>query len=168
MNASPLNLQEFLPYKLSRLVNDMSAGLMRDYSHRFGLNVSQWRMLAASAQLQPTSVTELTEYSGMDKVTVSRSVRELVDRNLLSRELDELDRRRATITLTPEGQRVYEEIAPGAVAFEEALLSVLKPAERKAFSSVMDRLLDQAAVLRQTTSRRFPRGSGPRSRQSKA
>lgn len=156
MKSSKLNLQEYFPYKISRLVNDMSAGLMRSYSQRFGLNVSQWRMLAASAQLEPTSATELTEYSGMDKVTVSRSVRELVDRKLLVREADATDGRRATIALTAQGRAVYEEIAPAAVAFEEALLGVLKPSERALISSMIDRLLDQAAVLRQTHSRRFP------------
>lgn len=156
MNTDNLNLQEFLPYKLSRLVNDMSAGLMRSYSQRFGLNISQWRMLAASAQLEPTSATELTEYSGMDKVTVSRSVRELVERRLLSREADATDRRRATIVLTDEGRAIYDEIAPAAVAFENDLLGALKPAERALLSSMVDRLLNQAAVLRQTSSRRFP------------
>lgn len=156
MKTSTLQLQSFLPYKLSRLVNDMSVGLLRTYSHRFGLNVSQWRMLAAAAQLEPTSVTELTDYSGMDKVTVSRSVREMVDKKLLARELDESDRRRSTITLTEQGQRVYREIAPAAVEFEKNLLSVLKPAERDALQDVIDRLLDQAAVLRQSNSRVFP------------
>ncbi|MGD9943502.1 MAG: MarR family winged helix-turn-helix transcriptional regulator [Burkholderiaceae bacterium] len=156
MKNPALQLQRFLPYKLSRLVNDISIGLLRTYSPRFGLNVSQWRMLAAAAQLEPTSVTELTEYSGMDKVTVSRSVREMVERKLLTRELDESDRRRATIELTPEGRRIYEQIAPAAVDYEEGLLSALDDSERKKLEDMIDRLLDQAAVMRQSTSRVFP------------
>ncbi|GAA5236677.1 MarR family transcriptional regulator [Verticiella sediminum] len=151
-----LCLQNFLPYKISRLDNDLSAGLQRTYSLRFGLNVSQWRMLAAAAQLEPTSVTELTDYSGMDKVTVSRAVRELVDRELLARILNENDRRRATITLTEAGRSLYEQIAPEATAYEQELLSVLDGKELAALHGFLDRLLDQAAVLRQSRSRVFP------------
>lgn len=151
-----LHLQNFLPYKVSRLDNDLSAGLQRTYSLRFGLNVSQWRMLAAAAQLEPTSVTELTDYSGMDKVTVSRSVRELVERDLLARILNENDRRRATITLTEAGRSLYEQISPDAMTYEQELLSVLNASELAALHGFLDKLLDQAALLRQSRSRVFP------------
>jgi DNA-binding MarR family transcriptional regulator len=157
MPSQPLDLQNFLPYKLSRLINDLSAGLLRTYSPRFALNVSQWRMLAAAAQLEPTTVTELTQYSGMDKVTVSRSVREMVERKLLTRVLDENDRRRATITLTAEGRDIYQQIAPLAVEYEKHLLGSLEASERAALNQIIDRLLDQAAMLRQSHSRVFPR-----------
>ena len=151
-----LCLQRFLPYKLSRLVNDLSAGLQRSYSLRYGLNVSQWRMLAAAAQLEPTSVTELTDYSGMDKVTVSRSVRELVDRKLLDRTQSEKDRRRANITLTNAGREMYQSIAPSAMAYEADLLGVLNEGERADLLRTLDKLLDQAALMRQSGSRIFP------------
>ncbi len=167
MKTSTLKLQKFLPYKLSRLVNDMSAGLLQTYSPGFGLNVSQWRMLAAAAQLEPTSVTELTNYSGMDKVTVSRSVREMVDKKLLVRVLDKHDRRRSTITLSEDGKRIYEQIAPAAVEFEKCLLSVLGEAETAALQDMVDRLLDRATVLRQSHTRAFtPRHRTPDGRVS--
>jgi DNA-binding MarR family transcriptional regulator len=151
-----LQLQNFLPYKISRLDNDLSAGLQRIYSLRFGLNVSQWRILAAAAGLEPTSVTELTDYSGMDKVTVSRSVRELVDREFLTRIPNENDRRRATLTLTEAGRTLYEQIAPDALVYEQELLNVLDPTQLKTLLELLDKLLDQAALLRQTRSRIFP------------
>lgn len=154
--ASTLELQHFLPYKLSRLLNDVSIGLQRTYTPSFGLNVSQWRMLAAAAQLEPTSVTELTDYSGMDKVTVSRALREMVDKNLMTRTLDENDRRRSTIELTEEGRRIYDEISPGAVEYERDLLKPLSADERKVLEALVDRLLSQAAILRQASSRTFP------------
>lgn len=151
-----LHLQGFLPYKLSRLDNDVSTGLQRAYSHRFGLNVSQWRMLAAAALLEPTSVTQLTDYSGMDKVTVSRSVREMVDRKLFDRILDENDRRRAAITLTDAGRAIYEEIAPDAMEYETELLGVLSANELATLHKALDKLLDKAAMMRQSRTRVFP------------
>lgn len=160
MPSPPLDLQNFLPYKLSRLVNDLSAGLLQTYSPAFALNVSQWRMLAAAAQLEPTAVTELTQYSGMDKVTVSRSVREMVERKLLNRVLDKNDRRRATITLTAKGRDIYRQIAPLAIEYENTLLNSLDVSERAVLNQIIDRLLDQAAMLRQSHSRAFSRRAG--------
>jgi DNA-binding MarR family transcriptional regulator len=160
MPLLPLDLQDFLPYKLSRLVNDVSAGLLSTYSPSFALNVSQWRMLAAVAQLAPTTVTELTQYSGMDKVTVSRSVREMVERKLMARVLDDNDRRRASITLTAEGRATYQRIAPLAMEYEKNLLDALEDSEKVALNQLVDRLLDQAAMLRQSHTRMFPRRDG--------
>jgi len=156
-DPSALNLQYFLPYKLSRLVNDISAELSRTYATNFGLNVSQWRMLAAAAQLEPTSVTELTDYSGMDKVTVSRSVAEMVKRGLLTRTPDSRDSRRAIIALTTEGRDIYVHIAPAAVEFEQSLLSVFDDTEQKQLQEYIDRLLAQLAVLRLSGSYDFDR-----------
>ncbi|WP_165963243.1 MarR family winged helix-turn-helix transcriptional regulator [Pigmentiphaga sp. D-2] len=138
------------------MLNDVSIGLQRTYTPSFGLNVSQWRMLAAAAQLEPTSVTELTDYSGMDKVTVSRALREMVEKKLMTRTLDENDRRRSTIELTEEGRRIYDEISPGAVEYERELLKPLSADERKVLEALVDRLLSQAAILRQASSRTFP------------
>ena len=118
-----LHLQGFLPYKLSRLDNDVSTGLQRAYSHRFGLNVSQWRMLAAAALLEPTSVTQLTDYSGMDKVTVSRAAQGLSKRRLVERASHDTDGRSHLLALSREGARLYGEIAPLALAYEAALIS---------------------------------------------
>lgn len=148
MSSVPdLQLQRFLPYKLSRLLNAVSDGLYRTYAPRFDLNVSQWRMLAAVAQLQPTSVTELTDYSGMDKVTISRAIREMVDRKLVRRELVQRDRRRSMLTLTDEGERIYREIAPAALRFERTLVSALRPDELEQLHSMVDRLIDRIAIM---------------------
>ncbi|MGD9512342.1 MAG: MarR family winged helix-turn-helix transcriptional regulator [Geminicoccaceae bacterium] len=151
-----LQLQSFLPYKLSRLTNDLSAGLHGTYAQRFGLNVSQWRMLAAAALLEPTTVTELTDYSGMDKVTVSRSIREMVDRKLLDRVLDVNDRRRAAISLTDAGRAIYAQIAPAATRYEADLLKALSPGEAATLHKILDKLLDRAAMMRQSRTRIFP------------
>jgi len=147
MKNLSLRLERFLPYRISRLDNEISNGLARAYGPQFNLNVAQWRMLAAAAHLQPTCVTELTEYSAMDKVTVSRAVADLVERKLFHREVDARDRRRSIITLTPAGEDMYGQIAPQAVAFEDALLESLSAKEIENFTKTLDHLLDRIAVL---------------------
>ncbi len=160
MSADSLDLQTFFPYKLSRLVNELSAGLLRTYASRFSLNVSQWRMLSAAARLAPTTVTELTQYSGMDKVTVSRATKELVDKGLLARVVDDYDRRKATLTLTARGRRTYEQIAPLAIDYQDRVLEVLAQADVIALDRILDSLIESAVAQRRTDVRSPPEGNG--------
>lgn len=45
--ASPsLDLEHFLPYRLSVLSNRVSAAIAQAYSERFGLGITQWRVMA--------------------------------------------------------------------------------------------------------------------------
>ncbi|MBN9426990.1 MAG: winged helix-turn-helix transcriptional regulator [Burkholderiales bacterium] len=156
MTHPTLPLERFLPYRLSRLDNEISQALERIYGPSFGLNIAQWRMLAAISHLQPTSATELIAYSAMDKVTVSRAVAELVDRALVSRETDDRDRRRARLSLTDDGTRVYEHIAPEAMAFEQALVKAFSRSELQAFNRGVDKLLDAIALIQRGSAGLLP------------
>jgi DNA-binding MarR family transcriptional regulator len=142
-----LCLEQFLPYRISRLANEISNALARVYSPTFDLSIAEWRMLAAVYHLEPTCVTDLTEYSAMDKVTVSRAIAELVHRKFAEREVDKRDRRRSMISLTADGKELYAKIAAAAVEFENALRADLTNKEMEQFNKVIDQLLDKTAVL---------------------
>lgn len=157
MTDQSLPLERFLPYRLSRLDNEISQGLERIYGPTFGLSVAQWRMLAAIARLQPTSATELVAYSVMDKVTISRAIAELDQRGLVERETDPRDRRRAELSLTGEGTRIHDRIAPLAMAFERDLVKAFTRAELAAFNRGLDKLLDAIALIQRGSGGLLPR-----------
>ena len=46
MKATMLNLEEFLPYRLSVLSNTISGTLAEAYSSQHGLTIPEWRVLA--------------------------------------------------------------------------------------------------------------------------
>lgn len=156
MTDSSLPLERFLPYRLSRLDNEISQGLERLYGPSFGLSIAQWRMLAAIARLQPTSATELVAYSVMDKVTISRAIADLDRRGLVRREVDPRDRRRAQLWLTAEGARIHDRIAPLAIAFERSLVKGFTRAELEAFNRGVDKLLDAIALMQRGSSGLLP------------
>ena len=45
-NSELLNLEEFLPYRLSVLSNTVSRGIAAAYVDRFGLSIREWRIIA--------------------------------------------------------------------------------------------------------------------------
>ncbi len=139
-DAPTLDLERFLPYRLSVLSNTVSEALATLYGERFNLSVTQWRVIAVLGRYPDLSAVEVAERTRMDKVAVSRAVAELIDSGRLDRQMDRLDRRRSVLNLSVEGRRVYEEIAPLALACEARLLSALSAKERDALEGILDKL----------------------------
>jgi DNA-binding MarR family transcriptional regulator len=141
-----LDLEHFLPYRLSVLSNRISSDLADFYRERFGLSVTEWRVMAILGRYPGASGMDITERTAMDKVAVSRAVNALLARGLMLREFDQSDRRRSILTLSSEGQGVYDQIAPLALRLEASLLSSLSDQERQQLWGLLDKL--DAAELR--------------------
>ncbi|MEQ8587629.1 MAG: MarR family winged helix-turn-helix transcriptional regulator [Thalassobaculaceae bacterium] len=137
--ADALTLDRFLPYRLAVLANTVSKGIARLYADRFGITIPEWRVLAILGAFGPATASEIQGRSAMDKVQVSRAIARMLEAGLIDRTVDPDDRRRQTIAMTAEGERVYSEIVPLAQAREAALLDGFSVEERV----VLDRLLDR-------------------------
>jgi DNA-binding MarR family transcriptional regulator len=132
-----LELERFLPYRLSVLSNRVSQSIASAYAGRFGLAVTEWRVIAVLGRYPGLSANAVAERTAMDKVAVSRAVARLLGRGLLRRGLHGEDRRRSVLELSSAGHQVYDQIVPLALDYERALLQPLAPAER----DTLDRLL---------------------------
>ena len=55
MNEQALDLEKFLPYQLSVLSNTISAAIAETYSSRYGLSISEWRVLAVLGRFPGSS-----------------------------------------------------------------------------------------------------------------
>ena len=87
-----LDLEHFLPYRLSVLSNRVSGAIARVYSERFGLGVTEWRVMAVLGRYPDLSAGEVAQRTAMDKVAVSRAVAGLVDAGRVERETHGDDR----------------------------------------------------------------------------
>lgn len=135
-----LDLEHFLPYRLSVLSNRASSAIARMYAGRFALGVTEWRVMAVLGRYPDLSAGEVARRTAMDKVAVSRAVARLVQSGRLQREQHGGDRRRSVLRLSEAGYRVYDEIAPLALAFEQRLLDGMAPGERELLFRLLDRL----------------------------
>ena len=150
MTATPpqgLDLEAFLPYRLSLLANRISRALAALYETRFGITPSEWRLIAILARFGPMSANAVCDRSAMDKVQVSRAVARAGAAGLVDRRIDREDRRRSVLTLTARGRAVHDEIVPLALDLEARLVAGLDPADRAALCGLVDRLSRRAADL---------------------
>ena len=142
--AATLNLAAFLPYQLSVASNAVSDRIARDYQARWGLKIPEWRLMAVLGQGEPLTPGELVAATRMDKVTVSRASAAMVARGTVARGASERDGRSHRLALTRAGQALYHEIAPVALAMEQALLARFSASEQRLLDDLLTRLRDAA------------------------
>lgn len=134
-----LDLEHFLPYRLSVLSNRLSQGIAETYERRFGLSVTEWRVIAIIGRYPGVSATEVAQRSAMDKVAISRAVRRLLDEGRIEREHNDADRRARHLRLSPAGREIYDEIVPAALAYERRIRTALTGEENR----MLDRLIEK-------------------------
>jgi len=142
-----LTLDDYLPYRLSVASNAVSGLIARAYEDRFGLTIPQWRLICVLAEDGGQTQAKLVARTVMDKVTVSRAAQGLVKRRLVARSENAADGRSHVLALTPEGQSLYAEIAPLALAYEAALIAGLAPDEVALVKRLLSRLQTVAGQL---------------------
>ncbi len=135
-----LELERFLPYRLSVLSNRISQSIASAYAARFGIGVTEWRVIAVLGRYSGLSANEVAERTAMDKVAVSRAVARLLERGLLQRDTHGDDRRRSVLELSKAGYDVYDEVVPLALGFERQLLSPLDAGERAMLDALLSKL----------------------------
>ncbi|TAD88962.1 MAG: MarR family transcriptional regulator [Alphaproteobacteria bacterium] len=143
--APSLDLERFLPYRLSVLSERISGAIARLYQERFDLTIPEWRVLAIIGRFGPVTATEVGQRTAMDKVRVSRAIARLVEHGRLAQSEDATDRRRKRLAFTRAGAAIYAEVVPLARAVEADVLASLDPATRSALDAVLTAL--EAAPL---------------------
>jgi DNA-binding MarR family transcriptional regulator len=115
-------LEDFLPFRLNVLAQEVSERLSVIYAKRFNLDITQWRILANLA-----SRGEMTA----QEVAISRAVAELETRKLIERTTSAKDKRAFAMRLTGKGRKLFEQLLPLVLAFEQDVLNQLETPEQK-------------------------------------
>lgn len=137
---APLQLERFLPYRLSILSNTISQAIADDYQRRYDLSVTEWRVMAVLARFEGLSAREVAERTAMDKVAVSRALARLVAAARVNRATHDNDKRRSVLSLTDTGWAIHDEVAPMARKREREVLAKLDAEERAWLTRILDKL----------------------------
>jgi DNA-binding MarR family transcriptional regulator len=135
-----LDLDAFIPYRLSVLTNRVSSAIARHYSDRFDLSIPEWRVMAVLGQAPGLSARDVAARTAMDKVQVSRAVQSLLAAKRLTRTAHSQDGRVAHLSLSAKGHAIYNDVVPLALGLEKQFLSVLNLAEQKSLDALLSKL----------------------------
>ena len=134
-----LVLDRYVPGLLLWLSNKLSSGASQLYRERFGLGVTDWRVLAYLGVHASGTAAQICHLIGLDKAAVSRSLALLEQRGLIRAR--PAGGRNTDLTLTAAGRRQYQAILPLALQREAALLDGIDDAERDTLIRLCHRML---------------------------
>ena len=139
---TPLELERFLPYRLSILSNRISQTIAREYQERFDLSMTEWRVIAVLARFDGDGLLarEVAERTEMDKVAVSRALARLVAAKRVMRRTHDGDKRRSVLLLSAKGWKIHDVVAPLARTHEREMLARLDVEERRMLTRILDKL----------------------------
>lgn len=135
-----LVLEDYIPAYFTYLAGKISAGASAVYRPKFGVGITDWRIMALLAGEPWVGASRICNSTGLDKAAVSRSVRDLAVSGLIEVRPDRSDQRRQIIALTKKGIALHDRIVELAIARERALLAGLSERERRTLLAFLVRL----------------------------
>lgn len=124
-DINDLDLRNFLPYLLTIAAEQASLGFKNLYKDRYGLLRAEWRVLFHLGRYGSLTAKEICARAPLHKTKVSRAVRKLEERRFVVKKEVEADRRHAMLSLTKQGQVVYEDLQNFALLYDEKLSAKL-------------------------------------------
>ncbi|MBD3729032.1 MAG: MarR family transcriptional regulator [Sphingomonadales bacterium] len=140
-------LADFLPYLLSITSNAVSCRIAGEYRSRFGLKVTEWRVMAVLGDSGALTQRDLTSQTLMDKVAVNRACKVLEERGLVARIPNEQDGRSHHLELTEEGREMHGRIMPLAREMERQLFTPFTKEEQATFRNLLARVREQVGEI---------------------
>src|ERR671912_736040 len=135
-----IDLLRFIPFRLNRLAAEVSRDLAGVYSEQFGIDVTEWRVLATLGMREPRSAQFIVRCTRTHKSKVSRAVTRMALAGLIEGVPNHDDRRETQLRMTRKGRALYERLAPLVLDHERRLLSVLDEDELKGLTLALDKL----------------------------
>jgi len=130
--TSPRRRREHAPH-IAALIRLVSVRIVRlselilrigtiAFKDRFGVKPTDLRILVMLGAYQPISVNEVSRRTHIDKAWISRSLRGLLRRKLITKTSHPSDSRASLLSLTKKGEALLREIAPVAEGYQRQLL----------------------------------------------
>ncbi|MDD2729488.1 MarR family transcriptional regulator [Malikia sp.] len=138
-------LRRHFTYRLNVLskLNDLMSQEL--YQSGCGLSLPESRCLAAiGSSPGHLTVNEVAFETNLDKAQVSRTVKTLVGRGLVSKRPCPVDGRAVLLTVTADGQQRWERVMPLIDQRNQDLLRCLNEQEKTLLLDMFERLLNQA------------------------
>ncbi len=96
-----------LPMALNR-AREKVMGPIREMLSESGITEQQWRILRVLEEAGPLDATKLAERACLLLPSQTRIVQTMLEKGLVTRTPDAVDRRRQTVAITPAGRQIIE------------------------------------------------------------
>jgi DNA-binding MarR family transcriptional regulator len=148
-----LDLDRYVPAFVTFIANKLSRSATTFYQKRFGVNVTEWRIMSLLAIEPGIPASRICHVIGFDKGPVSRTLTMMQNRDLIAIRTAPDDGRSHSISLTAKGRATHDKVIVAALDRERRLLSCLDKDEQEVLIDLLRRIHENlGAVTGQTGS----------------
>ena len=140
-NTAPTHGQVPMTTLLAGLGRE-ATGRVRRAMRPLGLGAQQFLLLEQLKLLGQTSQAELAEALALDPSNLATIATDLVDRDLVERNRDDVDRRRYILRLSRAGEQLLRRTEGALATAEDDLLTPLDDSQREQLHTLLRRLAD--------------------------
>ncbi len=106
-------LSQHLPFRLAVLSNFIKQATSDRLAKAHGMTGRDWRVMAIIGIEQPVTPATIAQITGIDRVTVTRAVQNLVSKGLVEKIQNQSDGRSILVQLTHEGKNHWQPMMQG-------------------------------------------------------
>jgi DNA-binding MarR family transcriptional regulator len=138
--SSDYVVEDQIGHLLRRAHQRATAIFLAELGEKFSVTPTQYAALVKLHDLGEISQNRLGRLTAMDPATIQGVIKRLEERQLIERSGDPADRRRTTLRLSAEGEKLVVAMIPNGVKVSEVTLAPLDAAEREAVHALLRRL----------------------------
>lgn len=139
-------LAELVSMRMVVLFNLLRRSGVIAQKRKFDLSEVQWRIMSQVGQFAPLSLNSLAELLILDRGQLSRAVKIMVERGLLTR-IRKPGGPEIEIGLSDQGRELHSKMVTAAIERDARLVDGLDPAEVAKVARVIDHMIAKAEVL---------------------
>jgi len=140
----PFAVEDYLPH-LVVAIYQFRDSRMDAALRTVGLNVSRYRVLGVLDRFGATSMTELANFTAMERTTLTRIADHLVAEGLIERASEGRDRRQVLLSLTEKGADTYSQGLAIVLELNRDLMRGVPEGSKRAAAHVLQQLLENLA-----------------------
>ena len=139
-SLNEFKLDDSVPYLMIRVGGLMSRQLELNL-RPLKVSFQHWRILAVLAEINGSSITDLSEYAVVPHSSLSRLLSRMEAEGYVRRQTDAQDARTVRVYTTPVGEDMYRRILPMAFAVRERALAGMSAAQKTNLLELMNHML---------------------------
>ncbi|HAV09852.1 MAG TPA: hypothetical protein DEF12_15155 [Rhodobacteraceae bacterium] len=134
-------IEDALTFKIARFAAINAADGAVIFSKALGLTLNEWRVLGLVGAHQPVTLAQIAARLLMDKGQLSRLLRGLLARGLLTSETRLADARQSDLCLSAEGVMLHQRGLAIVQDRNDEVVAPFNPIELDQFMALLDRLM---------------------------
>ena len=141
------NPSSFVTYRLAKLQSRLNAQGTAILKANSGLSLVEWRVIQVIRMFDNPSLSQIAEHVQMDKGQLSRKIKGMIKKGLLTSRRDDVDKRVQKLGLTDKSNQINQRLMPIMEQRQHNLLADVLPEDLDLFYRVID-TLEAASKIR--------------------